>query len=57
MSKREIRRLEKEKALKEARELKKMRDDFLKTEEFEMVDVSDDETESKKNKKGKRKKK
>ena len=34
-----------------------MRDDFLKTEEFEMVDVSDDETESKKNKKGKRKKK
>jgi len=57
LSKREIRRLEKEKALKEARELKKMRDDFLKTEEFEMVDVSDDETESKKNKKGKRKKK
>lgn len=56
LSKRELRRLEKEKALKEAEELKKMRDDFLKTEEYEIVD-EDVQEEPKKKGKGRKKRK
>ena len=56
LSKRELRRLEKEKALQEAEELKKMRDDFLKTEEYEIID-EDVQEEPKKKGKGRKKRK
>ncbi len=56
LSKRELRRLEKEKALQEAEELKKMRDEFLKTEEYEIID-EDVQEEPKKKGKGRKKRK
>lgn len=55
LSKREMRRLEKEKAAKELAELKKMQEDFLKTNEYEVVN-DDKETENKKSKKRKKNK-
>lgn len=57
LSKRELRRLEKERKLEEEKELKEMQEDFLSTSENEIVDDSDIIEEVETNKKPKKSKK